>query len=58
MVVTFKTLELIDYSAYHDTSLAGRYELALEIKEITERLNIERYREVLTFDSLLTQYLN
>ena len=58
MVVTFKTLELIDYSAYHDTSLVGRYELALEIKEITERLNIERYREVLTFDSLLTQYLN
>ena len=55
--VTFKTLELIDYAQYHDTSLVGRYDLAVELQGLTERLGINLYREVLDFNSLLIQYL-
>ena len=54
---TFMFLELDQYEMYHHTSLLGRYELAVEVFELAEKLGIDKYCEGTKLDNLRATYL-
>ena len=55
--LTFMFLELDQYEIYHHTSLSGRYDLAVKVFDLAEKLGIDKYCEGTKFDTLRSTYL-
>ncbi len=55
--VSFLWLELDQYASYHNNSLVGRYELAVEVFDLLEQLGIKQSGESGNLDGFKAEYL-
>ena len=54
---TFMFQELENYEIYHHTSVYGRYDLAVKVFDLAEKLGIDKYAEGTKIDNLRSKYL-
>lgn len=54
---TFMFQEMRQYESYHHNSTLGRYELAVEVFALAEKLGIQKYREGTNIETLRSTYL-